>query len=56
MTPFSLGPSLSLLDSRYILATSRPFMICLPMGDLILLVEAGDLGIFNGSGGQNDHG
>ena len=55
MTPFSLGPSLSRLDARYVLATSRPFMICLPVSDLILPLEAEALGNFNGSGDHHDY-
>lgn len=56
MTPFTLGPSLSMLDAICDLATYLPFVVCLPVGDLILLLEAGELGSFNGTGGQNDHG
>ena len=56
MTPFSLGPSPSMLDVIYVLATQLSFVVCLPVGDLILHLVAGDLGILDGSGGQNDHG
>lgn len=56
MTPFTLGPSLSMLDAICDLATYLPFVVCLPVGDLILLLEAGELGSFNWTGGQNDHG
>jgi hypothetical protein len=38
------------------LATYLPFVVCLPVGDLILLLEAGELSSFNWTGGQNDHG